>query len=95
MAKSTQGDLDTRDMVFRDMATAMDFLYDLGCKLPDMFEFSPPKNGLEYIRASEGGQSIVLYKDGTMTTQGDTMPVFICSSFCDVIGKYSVYDIMR
>lgn len=86
--------LDKRDMVFKDVSTAMDFLYDLGKKLPDMFEFSSPQNPDEYIRATEGGQTIILYKNKKMTTNGEILPVFLCQDFCKVIGKYDVLSIM-
>jgi hypothetical protein len=83
------------DMRFKDITTAMEFLQDLGGKLPDMFEFSPPKNNDEHIRATEGGQTIILHKDCTMSTEGQKMPVVVCEEFCNIVGKYSVWDIMH
>ena len=41
--------VDKRDMKFKDNDTMMDFLYDLGEKLPDMFEFTTPQNPDELI----------------------------------------------
>ena len=82
------------DMVFKDIPTAMDFLQDLGNKLPDMFEFSPPKNPEEYIRATEGGQTIILHKNKKMSTNGEVLPVVACQDFCNIIGKYTVWDII-
>lgn len=82
------------DMVFKDIQTAMDFLQDLGNKLPNMFEFSPPENPNEYLRATEGGQTIVLYKSKKMSTNGSKMTVGICGDFCNLIGEYSVWDIV-
>ena len=94
MKQNKQGSIDKRDMVFKDIQTAMDFLFDLGNKLPDMFEFSSPQNDSEHIRATEGGQTIILYKNKKMKAGEDILPVFLCNDFCKMIGKYDVYDIM-
>ena len=86
--------LDKRGMVFKDVSTAMDFLYDLGEKLPSMFEFSPPQNPNEYIRATDGGQTIILHRNKNLSINREVLPVFICQDFCNLIGKYSVWDIV-
>ena len=86
--------LDKRDMVFKDTKTMLDFLHDLGNKLPDMFEFTPPQNPDEYIRATEGGETIVAYKNNTLRAGEDILPVFLCRQFCSIIGKYDVEDIV-
>ena len=83
------------DMVFKDNDTMMDFLYDLGEKLPIMFEFTPPQNPDEYIRATEEGETIIAYKNNTLRAGEDILPVFICRQFCSIIGKYDVEDIMK
>ena len=54
--------LDQRDMKFKDNDTMMDFLYDLGEKLPSMFEFTSPQNLDEIIRATEGGELLSLIR---------------------------------
>lgn len=83
------------DMVFKDNDTMMDFLYDLGEKLPSMFEFTPPQNPDELIRATEGGETIIAYKNNTLRAGEDILPVFLCKEFCGIIGKYDVEDIMK
>lgn len=83
------------DMVFKDNDTMMDFLYDLGEKLPNMFEFTPPQNPDEYIRATEGGETIIAYNNNTLRAGEDILPVFICRQFCIIIGKYDIEDIMK
>lgn len=85
----------TQDMVFKDNDTMMDFLYDLGEKLPSMFEFTSPQNPDELIRATEGGQTIIAYKKSTLGAGGDILPVFLCEDLCRIIGKYDVEDIMK
>ena len=87
--------LDQRDMKFKDNDTMMDFLYDLGEKLPSMFEFTSPQNLDELIRATEGGQTIIAYKNSTLRAGEDILPVFLCKDFCRIIGKYDVEDIMK
>lgn len=87
--------LDTRDMVFKDTKTMLDFLLKLGNKLPDMFEFTNPQNLDEIIRATEGGETIIAYKNNTLRAGEDVLPVFLCKSFCNIIGKYDVEDIMK
>ena len=87
--------LDKRDMKFKDNDTMMDFLYDLGEKLPSMFEFTTPQNPEELIRATEGGQTIIAYKNSTLRAGADILPVFLCKDFCRIIGKYDVEDIMK
>lgn len=82
------------DMVFKDNDTMMDFLYDLGEKLPSMFEFTSPQNPDELIRATEGGETIIAYKNSTLRAGEDILPVFLCRQFCSIIGKYDVEDIM-
>lgn len=83
------------DMVFKDNDTMMDFLYDLGEKLPSMFEFTLPQNPDELIRATEGGETIIAYKNSTLRAGEDILPVFLCRQFCSIIGKYDVEDIMK
>ena len=90
---SKNPNLDKRGMVFKDVSTAMDFLYDLGEKLPSMFEFSPPQNPDEHIRATDGDQTIILHKNKKMTINGEVLPVFLCQDFCKIIGKYNVLSI--
>ena len=85
---------DTRDMTFKDTETMMDFLYDLGEKLPSMFEFKAPQNPNELIRATEGGETIIAYKNSTLRAGEDILPVFLCRQFCSIIGKYDVEDII-
>ena len=87
--------VDKRDMVFKDNDTMMDFLYDLGEKLPSMFKFTTPQNPDELIRATEGGQTIVAYKNSTLRAGEDILPVFLCKDFCRIIGKYGVEYIMK
>ena len=87
--------LDKRDMVFKDTKTMIDFLHDLGNNLPDMFEFTPPQNQDEIIRATEGGETIIAYENGTLRAGEDILPVFICRQFFSIIGKYDVEDIMK
>ena len=82
------------DMVFKDNDTMMDFLYDLGEKLPSMFEFTSPQNPNELIRATEGDETIIAYKNSTLRAGEDILPVFLCKEFCSIIGKYNVEDIM-
>ena len=86
--------IDKRDMVFKDNDIMMDFLYDLGEKLPSMFKFTSPKNPDELIRATEGGDTIIAYKNNTLKAGEDILPVFLCKEFCRIIGKYNVEDIM-
>lgn len=86
--------IDNRDMVFKDIQTAIDFLTDLGNKLPNMFEFTPPKCKTEYIRAIEGGKTIVLYKDKKMGIEEEMLTVSMCEKFCSMIGKHTVYEVM-
>ena len=83
------------DMKFKDNDTMMDFLYDLGEKLPSMFEFTSPQNPDELIRATEGGQTIIAYKNSTLKAGEDILPVFLCKDFCRIIGKYDVDEIMK
>ena len=83
------------DMVFKDTETMMDFLYDLGEKLPSMFEFKSPQNPDELIRATEGGETIIAYKNNTLRAGEDILPVFLCRKFCSIIGKYDVEDIIK
>ena len=82
------------DMIFKDNDTMMGFLYDLGEKLPSMFEFTSPQNPEELIRATEGGQTIIAYKNSTLRAGEDILPVFLCKDFCRIIGKYDVDEIM-
>ena len=84
-----------QDMVFKDNNTMMDFLYDLGEKLPSMFEFTSPQNPDELIRATEGDGTIIAYKNSKLRAGGDILPVFLCKDFCRIIGKYDVEDIMK
>ena len=84
-----------QDMVLKDNHTMMDFLYDLGEKLPSMFEFTSPQNPDELIRATEGGQTIIAYKNSTLRTGEDVLPVFLCKDFCRIIGKYDIEYIMK
>lgn len=86
--------VDKRDMIFKDNDTMMDFLYDLGEKLPSMFKFSSPQNPDELIRATEGDGTIIAYKNSTLRAGEDILPVFLCKDFCRIIGKYDVGDIM-
>ena len=87
--------LDQRDMKFKDTETMLDFLHDLGEKLPSMFEFTSPQNPDELIRATEGGETIIAYKNSTLRAGEDILPVFLCKDFCRIIGKYDVEDIMK
>lgn len=84
-----------QDMVFKDNDTMMDFLYDLGEKLPSMFKFTSPQNPDELIRATEGDGTIIAYKNSTLRAGEDILPVFLCKDFCRIIGKYDVEDIMK
>ena len=84
-----------QDMVFKDNDTMMDFLYDLGEKLTSMFEFTSPQNPDELIRATEGGETIIAYKNSTLRAGEDILPMFLCKEFCRIIGKYDVEDIMK
>lgn len=83
------------DMVFKDNDTMMDFLYDIGEKLPSMFEFTTPQNPEELIRATEGGETIIAYKNSTLRAGEGILPVSLCRQFCSIIGKYDVEDIMK
>lgn len=84
-----------QDMIFKDNDTMMDFLYDLGEKLPSMFKFTSPQNPDELIRATEGDGTIIAYKNSTLRAGEDILPVFLCKDFCRIIGKYDVEDIMK
>ena len=86
--------LDKRDMIFKDNDTMIGFLYDLGEKLPSMFQFTSPQNPDELIRATEGGETIIAYKNSTLRAGEDILPVFLCRQFCNIIGKYDVEEIM-
>ena len=83
------------DMVFKDTKTMLGFLHDLGNKLPDMFEFTPPQNPDELIRATEGGETIIAYKNSTLRAGEDISLVFLCKDFCITIGKHNIEDIMK
>ena len=87
-----------QDMVFKSEGVAKKFLIDLINYLPQL-EFNPPQNEDEILRAIDrdeyGGETIILYKNLTMSAGGEeTLPVFICQDFCNLIGKYSVWDIV-
>ena len=82
-------------MKFKDNDTMMDFLYDLGERLPSMFEFTPPQNPDELIRATEGGETIIAYKNSTLRAGEDISLVFLCKDFCITIGKYNIEDIKK
>ena len=86
---------DQRDMKFKDNDTMVDFLYDLGEKLPSMFEFTSPQNPDELIRATEGGETIIAYKNSTLRAGEDISLVFLCKDFCITIGKHNIEDIMK
>ena len=81
-----------KEMVFKDVETAVNFLLDLGNILPE-FEILPPQNPNEEMRAVDSGDVIILYKNRTMEAGGDILPMFLCDKFCKIIGKYSVWDI--
>lgn len=87
-----------QDMVFKSEEVAKKFLIDLIDYLPQL-EFNPPRNEDEVLRAidrdEDGGETIILYKNLTMSAGGEEiLPVFICQDFCNLIGKYSVWDIV-
>lgn len=86
-----------QDMVFKSEKVAKKFLIDLIKFLPQL-EFNPPQNENEILRAidrdEEGGDIIILYKNLTMSNGGEVLPVFICQEFCNMIDKYSVWDIV-
>ena len=86
-----------QDMVFKSEEVAKNFLIDLIDYLPQL-EFNPPHNKNEILRAidrDDGGETIILYKNLTMSAGGEEiLPVFICQDFCNMIDKYSVWDIV-
>lgn len=86
-----------QDMVFKSEKVARKFLKDLIKFLPQL-EFNPPQNENEILRAidrdEDGGEIIILYKNLTMSTGGEVLLVFICQEFCNLIDKYSVWDIV-
>lgn len=86
-----------QDMVFKSEKVARKFLKDLIKFLPQL-EFNLPQNENEILRAIDrdenGGETIILYKNLTMSTGGEVLPVFICQDFCNLIDKYSVWDIV-
>ena len=87
-----------QDMVFKSEEVAKKFLIDLIDYLPQL-EFNPPQNEDEILRAidrdEDGGETIILHKNLTMSAgDGEVLPVFICQDFCNLIEKYSVWDIV-
>ena len=86
-----------QDMIFKSEEVAKNFLIDLIDYLPQL-EFNPPQNENEILRAidrDDGGETIILYKNLTMSAGGEEiLPVFICQDFCNMINKYSVWDIV-
>lgn len=86
-----------QDMVFKSEEVAKNFLIDLINYLPQL-EFNPPQNENEILRAidrDDGGETIILYKNLTMSAGGkEILPIFICQEFCTLIDKYNVWDIV-
>jgi len=86
-----------QDMVFKSEEVAKKFLIDLINYLPQL-EFNLPQSEDEILRAidrDEDGETIILHKNLTMSAgDGEVLPVFICQDFCNLIEKYSVWDIV-